>query len=243
MFSHDDDKLIYRYDAETLQIQSWGPNAFRIRAAKQHTLPVEDWALSDTPPSTPLAQFVTSQSDGQKITNGNITATVTKAGKVTIINTTTKKVILEEFVRTRKDVLDPMASALEVEAREFKPHPGSPNYHLTYRLTSLSREEKIYGMGQYQQPYLNIKGCDLELAQRNSQASVPFLVSSLGYGLLWNNPGVGRAVLGMNVMSFEAYSTKVLDIWVVIGDTPSEIVGRYANVTGKVSTRDYALCN
>ena len=42
-------------------------------------------------------------------------------------------------------------------------------------------EEKIYGMGQYQQPYLDVKGADLELAHRNSQASVPFMLSSLGY--------------------------------------------------------------
>ena len=46
-------------------------------------------------------------------------------------------------------------------------------------------------MGQYQQKYLNMKGCMLELAQRNSQVSVPFYVSSIGYGFLWNNPAVG----------------------------------------------------
>lgn len=91
-------------------------------------------------------------------------------------------------------------------------------------------------MGQYQQPYLDLKGCDLELAQRNSQASVPFMVSSLGYGFLWNNPGIGRAVLGGNVMSFEAQSTKVLDFWVVAGDEPKEIVEAYASVSGKVTS-------
>lgn len=74
----------------------------------------------------------------------------------------------------------------------------------------------------------------MELAQRNSQASVPFLVSSLGYGFLWNNPAIGRAVLGSNVMSFEAESTKVLDFWVIAGDEPREIVEAYGDVTGKV---------
>jgi len=94
--------------------------------------------------------------------------------------------------------------------------------------------EKIYGMGQYQQPYLDLKGLDLELAHRNSQASVPFAVSSLGYGLLWNNPGIGRAVFGKNVMSFEALSSTVLDCWLVAGETPAEIVQAYAGVTGTV---------
>ena len=79
-------------------------------------------------------------------------------------------------------------------------------------------------MGQYQQPYLNLKGTDLELAHRNSQASVPFMISSLGYGLLWNNPAVGRAVFGKNVTSLEAFSTQALDYWIVAGDTPAELI-------------------
>lgn len=35
-------------------------------------------------------------------------------------------------------------------------------------------------------------------------------------------------------MSFEAYSTKILDYWFVAGDNPAEICEAYANVTGKV---------
>ena len=50
-------------------------------------------------------------------------------------------------------------------------------------------------MGQYQQHELDLKGCMLELAQRNSQVSVPFYLSSIGYGFLWNNPGVGQVML------------------------------------------------
>lgn len=90
-------------------------------------------------------------------------------------------------------------------------------------------------MGQYQQPYLDLKGLDLELAHRNSQASVLFAVSSRGYGFLWNNPAVGRATFGKHVMSFEACFTKALDYWVVASDSgPAAIVESYAAVTGTV---------
>lgn len=238
MFTQDVTKhrLTYKYDAETVNIEPWGPNAFRVRATKNHSFPEHDWALSVQPSALNSSPTITLESQFASISNGEITATLSKAGKLVIKNNKTDVTILEEFVRTRTDVLDPLASALEVSAREFKPILGTSNYHLTYRLTSLARDEKLYGMGQYQQPYLNLKGCDLELAQRNSQASVPFLVSSLDYGFLWNNPGVGRAVLGTNVMSFEAYSTQVLDFWIVVGDGPREIVERYADVTGKVSS-------
>ena len=53
-------------------------------------------------------------------------------------------------------------------------------------------------MGEYQQPVMDLKGTSLELAHRNSQVSVPFVVSSKGYGFLWHNPAVGRALLRQN---------------------------------------------
>lgn len=170
--------------------------------------------------------------EGRRGPRGRSKATITQRGKLTIHNIN-GKTLLEEFSRNRQDPTDPKCSALEIEAREFKPIVGG-DYHLTARFESLSPREKMYGMGQYQQPYLDIKGTQLELAHRNSQASIPFAVSSLGYGLLWNNPSIGSAVFGKNIMSFEARSTRVLDYWVVAGDTPREIVERYAEVTGKV---------
>ena len=97
--------------------------------------------------------------------------------------------MLEEFTRNRWDVRAKDCSALNIEARELRPIPGG-DYALTARFES-NPNERIYGMGQYQMPYLDLKGCELELAQRNSQASVPFAVSSLGYGFLWNNPAIG----------------------------------------------------
>jgi len=174
------------------------------------------------------------------IRNGNIRAVITKGGLLSFYNGDGKK-LLEEYSRNRRDLFSRTCSALEIEAREFKPIPGG-DYRLTVRFESLDPNERIYGMGQYQQPYLNLKGVDLELAHRNSQASIPFAISSLGYGLLWNNPAVGRAVFGKNIMSFEAESTKQLDYWVTVGGTPSEILEAYAMVTGRVPMMpEYAM--
>lgn len=230
MLYAEEDKLVFRFDDHILWIQPWGENAFRIRATKQASMPTEDWALS-TKPSTQNPTIKTSDQEAS-ITNGKIRATISRRGKIIIYDSKGKK-LLEEYARHRQDPMDPKCSALTIEARELRPILGG-DYHLTMRFESLDPKEKIFGMGQYQQPYLNLKGSDLELAHRNSQASVPFAVSSLGYGLLWNNPGIGRAVLGTNVMSFEAYSTKALDYWVVAGDTPAETEEAYAKVTGYV---------
>lgn len=229
MIRHEKDKIIYHYDAEELWIEPWGKDSVRIRATKSSFIPERKWALLEP---EPVNCTVRADENGADLVNGKIRVHLTSSGKITIYNQN-DKLLLEEYWRNRKDVTDPKCSAVEIEAREFKPNIGG-KYHLTVRFESLDREEKIYGMGQYQQPYLNLKGTDLEMAQRNSQASVPFAVSSLGYGILWNNPGVGRAVFGKNIMSFENYAVEVMDYWVTVGDTPAEIVEAYGRAAGTV---------
>ncbi|KAI0008807.1 glycoside hydrolase family 31 protein [Xylariaceae sp. FL0662B] len=230
MFLNDEGRLVYTYDAETLWVEPWGANALRVRATKLPRMPEEPWAL--LPPSATEANIEISESLAS-VSNGKIKANISKGGKLSVWNSE-GDLLLEEYTRNRRNVLDPKCSALDIEAREFKPILGTDSFHLTMRFESVDPNEKLFGMGQYQQPSMDLKGHDLELAHRNSQASVPFALSSLGYGFLWNNPGIGRAVLGRNIMSFEAYSTDILDYWIVAGDSPAEIEEAYADVTGKV---------
>jgi alpha-D-xyloside xylohydrolase len=237
VFTKEENRLVYHYDAEKFWIEPWGKNSLRFRATKCAAMQSEDWALLQ--PEKCNAEIIIDE-NGASIRNGEIKAIITKGGFLTVYNSEGKK-LLEEYSRNRRDLLAANCSAIEIEAREFKPILGG-DYHLTMRFESLDRDERIYGMGQYQQPYLNLKGLDLELAHRNSQASVPFALSSRGYGFLWNNPGIGRAVFGHNIMSFEAYSTKQMDYWITAGNNPAEILEQYAEATGKVPMMpDYAM--
>jgi alpha-D-xyloside xylohydrolase len=237
VFSKDGSRLIFHYDAEELWIEPWGKNSLRFRAIKGPVMQNEAWAL--LPQEECDAEIIINEKCAS-IRNGFIKAIITNGGFLSVYNREGKK-LLEEYSRNRRDLFARTCSALEIEAREFKPIPGG-DYHLTARFESLDKDERLYGMGQYQQPYLNLKGLDLELAHRNSQSSVPFALSSLGYGFLWNNPGIGRAVFGKNIMSFESYSTKQMDYWITAGDTPAEIIENYAAVTGKVPMMpDYAM--
>lgn len=236
-FEQKGNALCYRYQAERLVIEPWGENSLRVRASKLAEMPAEDWAL--LPSAKACQPKITVREDGGEITNGKIRAVINLIGKLSFYNQK-GELLLEEYVRTRKDMFGDTCSSLEVEAREFKPIIGG-DYRLTMRFVS-TQNEKIYGMGQYQQPYLDLKGADLELAHRNSQASVPFMISSLGYGFLWNNPAVGRVNFGKNITTWEAYSSKKLDYWITAGDTPAEMEESYADVTGKVPMMpDYAM--
>jgi alpha-D-xyloside xylohydrolase len=48
-------------------------------------------------------------------------------------------------------------------------------------------DECLYGMAQTQDGFWNWRGMPIELRQFNTQAAFPVLVSSKGYGILWNN--------------------------------------------------------
>jgi len=51
-------------------------------------------------------------------------------------------------------------------------------------------DERLYGLGQFQDGFSNVRGLSRRLTQVNTQISIPMLLSSKGYGLLWNNYGM-----------------------------------------------------
>ena len=66
---------------------------------------------------------------------------------------------------------------------------GEPTYAATLRLAS-PEDEFLYGTGQFQDGFLNIRGVSRRLTQVNTQIALPFILSNKGYGLLWNNYGL-----------------------------------------------------
>jgi alpha-D-xyloside xylohydrolase len=51
----------------------------------------------------------------------------------------------------------------------------------------LSPGEAIYGLGQRPDGSFNLRGTPIQLLQANTNIAIPFLLSTKGYGLLWNN--------------------------------------------------------
>ena len=54
----------------------------------------------------------------------------------------------------------------------------------------LQPQEHLYGSGQFQDGYLDIARLPRKLIQLNTQISIPFFLSSEGYGILWHNYGM-----------------------------------------------------
>lgn len=223
-FEEKDQSLIFRENGETVMVSAWGENSLRTRARILDDIGDDSAALL---PAAPTAAKITIGEWEASIENGNIKAVLTvqpwgRALQITYYNQH-GDVLLKEISN---------GGALVLKARHFKPLPGG-----TFRLKASfipQPGEKIYGMGQYQQEIMDLKGCNLELAHRNSQASIPFYVSSIGYGFLWNNAAIGEVHFGTNTTQWVAESTKQLDYWITAGDTPAQIEEAYASVTGTV---------
>ncbi len=232
--------LVRRHEKELLTIESWGKNALRVRATQLGELAEKEWSALIPQPSGE----VQAETNGKSavIVNGKIRCELMATGKMKFFNQK-GELLLEEFERNRfrTEIEGEYNSALEIDPRTFEPIPCTDNYKLTVRFEPRDGE-KIYGMGQYQQPCLDVKNCRLELSHRNSQASIPFALSSLGYGFFWNNPAVGAVTFGKNVTEWMAASTKYMDYWITAGDTPAEIEEAYALATGKVPMMpDYGM--
>jgi alpha-D-xyloside xylohydrolase len=224
IISKEKNQIIWKMNGEKLVIEPWGRNSFRVRSRMMGEIMDTDFALL---PAEQVDAQIEMSEDEATITNGKIRAVIREVGW--------SQNCQISFYNDKGDLLlreIGQQGALNLTPRKFKPIIGG-DFRLTMSFES-NEDEKLYGMGQYQQEILDIKNCSFELAHRNSQASVPFVLSSLGYGFLWHNPAIGRANFARNKTEWYAESTKQLDYWITAGDTPAEIVEAYADVTGKV---------
>lgn len=224
-FTEGNKSLIGRERNETLEIKAWGKNAFRVRATQYSKFSEDDKALEYVEPEDVEVNVVWDKSE---IRNGKLRCVVDFRGWLTFYNG--DKQILKEYYRSFSGANEHSPS-MKIFAREFKAMQGG-DYSITMRFEA-NEDEKIFGMGQYQQPHLNLKGCVLELAQRNSQISIPFYVSSYGYGFLWNNAGIGEVMFGANYTQWNSKCSEELDYWITVDDTPKDIIRNYTEVTGR----------
>jgi len=244
----EDNKLVITQGNTFIWIEPWGENSLRVRMSAQANMDENEWALTEkvvdckadisfqtvdiTDPWYQSDEYEKYHQTAREasITNGKITAKVSYEGWISFYNQK-GELLTEEYWRNR-DHINRYCVPLRIAARELKPITASTDYELTARFEAFE-DEKIFGMGQYQEKNLNKKGSILELAHRNSQASVPFFVSSRNYGFLWNNPAIGEVVFGSNKTQWHAFSTKKLDYFITAGDTPAEIEYQYSLATGQ----------
>lgn len=209
---------------QALRIEPWGDDAIRVRAAMGPLRDDLPGALGD-PPERQQGQVKVG--DGiARLVSGSITAELTDDGAdhgqamLRFIRTDTGEELLSE---------DPQHFWWP-GPRLFTP-AGNGYYRLEQRFRAYA-DERLFGLGQHTHGLLDQKGAVVDLVQRNAEVSIPLLLSSRGYGLLWNNPAIGRVELATTGTRWTADSARQIDYWITAGE-PADILSRYAQATGQ----------
>jgi alpha-D-xyloside xylohydrolase len=217
-FSRDQNSLSCHLDYELVRVEPWARDGVRVRATRLSHVK-EDWpsALLNQGDYLPEIEV---QSAGASLRNGTVLVKVSPLGELSFVNAHTGKELLREKA----------IHALTVPARCYSDVKGEL-FHIEACFEAYD-DEHVYGLGQHQHGRLDQKGCVIDLVQRNMEVSIPFLLSSRGYGFLWNNPAVGRVELGRNATRWIAEAAPQIDYWITADDQPARVLSNYADATG-----------
>ena len=109
---------------------------------------------------------------------------------------------------------------------------GEKTFHVEDRFGP-DFSEGFYGLGQHQSGLFNYRGATVELGQNNTDVAIPLLLSSKGYGLMWNTASLtymdNRFPLELNLRSLAGHS---IDYYFIYGPEMDQIIHEYRNLTG-----------
>ena len=120
--------------------------------------------------------------------------------------------------------------------RTYGPSAASTESAKLYQVKdrfSADASEAIYGLGQHQSGLFNYRGSTVELGQNNTDVAIPLLLSSRGYGILWNTASFSYMDNRFPLdISFEAAAAGQIDYYVLYGPAMDRIIHAYRSMTG-----------
>ena len=164
--------------------------------AQKHTIPFENGTLTLTPLQDNAVRIRYSEGEVKELPEWIYTEPV---GKVKCKKTVKGGKTIFRFDDMTVTAGDGKVEVMDNEGRtifsalshelEKASVQGEPTRKAKLEINS-PEDEFLYGLGQFQDGYLNVRGLTRRLTQVNTQISVPFILSSKGYGILWNNYGL-----------------------------------------------------
>lgn len=170
--------MVYPTNSETkiVKVEPFSEDIIRVSAtASQFS---EDESLVVLPKSGKTEFEVSETEDALLLSTAKLRVEVSKSSGQVRFFDLEGNVILEEKAQGGKTF-----KVMEVD--------GVKGYELQQVFQS-SPEEAIYGLGQHQAHEMNYKGKNEELFQYNTKVSVPFILSTKNYGVLWDNYSLSR---------------------------------------------------
>jgi alpha-D-xyloside xylohydrolase len=110
---------------------------------------------------------------------------------------------------------------------------GEKTYHAEAFIGLWGSTEAFYGLGQHQSGVWNYHGESVDIAQDNTNISVPMLLSSNGYGIFWNNASRSRFNNRfVHAMYITSEVADTIDYYFIYGPDFDKIVAGYRELTG-----------
>lgn len=171
------DGLVVSAAGTKVRLKVVSEQIIRVSATPDATFP-KDASLVVVPVAGNTPFKVTTIANSAVLTTARIKAVVDgTTGAVTFFDASGKRILQENDC-----------------GRSFKPITveGIKGYTVRQTFKSINDDEGIYGLGQHQANEFNYKGKNEALFQYNTKVSVPFVVSSDNYGLLWDSYSLCR---------------------------------------------------
>ena len=169
--------------AQVVRLQVVNDNIIRVQATPENKLPEKQSLIIVKQTQAP--KFTVTDGDEVCVKAAGVEARVDKnTGGVTFYDGNGKLLLKEaKNGKTFKPFRVPDRE-IGVDVAKV---PEAQRNGLSWRLLFDSKKEAIYGLGQHQSEELNMKGLNEDLFQYNTKVSVPFILSSKNYGLLWDS--------------------------------------------------------
>lgn len=164
-------------DVRKVRLQVFGDKIIRVSATPDNEFS-QDTSLVVLPHQGKVSFDVEETDSTVSVVTSQIKATVSLASGDVNFYDKTGRLIVKEAEGGRE------FSPIKVE--------GTKGYTVRQVFESLDDEEGIYGLGQHQSDEFNYKGKNEELFQYNTKVSVPFVVSTNNYGILWDSYSLCR---------------------------------------------------
>ncbi len=220
VFTRDDQALEWRGGHETVRVEPWGPGSLRVRGTVWEKIRDDLPGALIVPAPGGGEPVIEIGDDAARVTNGGLTAEISASGQLRFLDAAGDELLAE----TTPHFTGP-------PTRRYSSAAGGMHQ---FEVQFAARDgERFYGLGQHQHGRLDQKGAVVELIQRNTEVSIPFLLSSRGYGFLWNHPGIGRVELGTTATRWVSEATRQWDYWITAADEPAALVRAYSAVAGR----------
>ena len=114
--------------------------------------------------------------------------------------------------------------------------PMSNQYESSFHVQQkflLTSTEGLYGLGQHQDGIMNYRNKEVILVQSNTEAVIPFLISTRNYGILWDN--CSKTVFrGTNEgAEFRSDVGDQIDYYFIAGESMDGVIRGYRDLTGQ----------